>query len=97
MFEVGQLVVCVGDQSLDWALLNRFRPDLCPKRGNVYTVSGVLRDCPECGGTHLDLEEAPSFMAIGFPGRWFRPCRPVNTEKFMEQLLPTPAEQPVVG
>lgn len=81
-----ELVICVGEER-GFNLLERFRPHVCPKRGHVYTIARVHRDCPDCGESHLELEEFPTFFEGGYPAIWFRRCKSVDTGRFLERLF----------
>lgn len=87
----GQLVVCVGGDLLFYKLAI-FARQYCPLQGNVYTVESVITNCPSCGQDHVTLEEVSVPFAHGLPARWFKPCRPYDFDKFMEQVLPPPTE-----
>lgn len=89
----GQLVICVGGD-LGYALFALSERDLCPKQGSIYTVASLSEPSPCCGKPHVFIEEItlPSNSG-GYPPTWFKPCaRPGDFDKFMEQVLPPPAE-----
>lgn len=83
----GQLVTCHGDDVL-YLKLRLYARQYCPLNGLVYTVERVITNCKDCGQDHVILEELPTPFKTGFPARWFKPCAPVNFEKFMAQLMP---------
>lgn len=88
----GQLVVCQGNDTLYLKLL-LFARQYAPRIGLVYTVENVITNCKDCGEDHVTLDEIQTPFETGFPARWFRPCaRPGDFDKFMEQVLPPPAE-----
>lgn len=89
--EPGQLVSCVGGDLLFYKLAI-FARSYCPLQGNVYTIESVVKNCKDCGEDHVTLEELCTPFVSGFPARWFRPCRPANFDRFMEQVLPPPAQ-----
>lgn len=86
MFALGQLVFCVAPpQELYAAGLLGASTEQLPIRGCVYTVSGILLNCPKCHGTHVMLEEIEH---ADHPGEWFKPCRPADFNLFMMRLFP---------
>lgn len=87
----GQLVSCVADDYLYYTLMV-IKPWLCPRRGMVYTLASVITDCPDCGRDHVTLEEISPGGTVIYPAHWFRPCREVDFDRFMEQVLPPPTE-----
>lgn len=87
----GQLVVCAASDLLYLKMAIFARP-YCPRNGLVYTIENVITNCKDCGQDHVTLEELPVPFATGLPARWFRPCRPADFDRFMEQVLPPPTE-----
>lgn len=86
MIHVGQLVVCIA-QRRHVEILRREHPSVTLNPGSVYTVIGIIDYCPDCKAQHLLLEELLSDR-FEYPMEWFRPCRPVNFNRFVAQLFP---------
>ena len=92
----GTLVYCCGEDEA-FAKIAEILPKGIPLKGNVYTVSYIMRDCEDCGQPHVMLEELLCPFVNGWPAAWFRPCRPADFGLFLARLFGSKWERPVTG